>query len=580
MFKIAISIFLFLNFFLQGIGAAERTQKDRMLTDLDFIQQVFECCYAPAEWKQEQFDWNLNRKIETAKRKVGKIEENDIKRFQIILKQFLNSVRDYHVNVSFSSTESASLPFNVQWRSGKYIIVKINEGENSPLGIGDEVLTLGGIAVESLIADLKKETLKKNRLESDHSLALETLTYRCGALGHQVPQGSAVVEIKKYQSEKIETHEVFWDYKSEQVFKPPMDKNVKHTKKRPGKSLLRYKCDQRAVIPYHDVMVETFADYASQSNFSIPRKNIQSNQGRAAQENEEESLAEQNGISPDSIDYFQAELVKLPSGKRTGYVKISTFEGRDFEEAVEAFLSCMDYFQKEADALIINLNNNPGGKVWYMYALASILTDRPLENLKHRFMLTREDVCNALETIEDFKEITTHEEAIEEIGETALGFPVSLRVVHNWLKEAEFKLEQWQQGRRLTDPFYMEGMDLIEPHPKVNFTKPIVILINERDFSCADFFPAIFQDNKRAILVGNTTGGAGGMVESISFPNLNGIRKISYTKSICMRSNVKLIENLGVEPDIPFDFKNEWGDSLIDAEVIFNKILDITDRLL
>jgi hypothetical protein len=39
------------------------------------------------------------------------------------------------------------------------------------------------------------------------------------------------------------------------------------------------------------------------------------------------------------------------------------------------------------------------------------------------------------------------------------------------------------------------------------YTKKIVVLINELDFSAAEFLAAILQDNKRATLFGESTGG-------------------------------------------------------------------------
>jgi C-terminal processing protease CtpA/Prc len=79
------------------------------------------------------------------------------------------------------------------------------------------------------------------------------------------------------------------------------------------------------------------------------------------------------------------------------------------------------------------------------------------------------------------------------------------------------------------------------------------MLINELDFSGGDFCPAILQDNKRAVLFGSRTSGAGGFVTTSTFPNENGIMQFSYTGSLAERPDSLLkIENLGVLPDIAY----------------------------
>jgi C-terminal processing protease CtpA/Prc len=96
------------------------------------------------------------------------------------------------------------------------------------------------------------------------------------------------------------------------------------------------------------------------------------------------------------------------------------------------------------------------------------------------------------------------------------------------------------------------GLGTIAP-AAAHYSKPVMILTNPLDFSGGDFFPAIMQDNKRAVIFGERTAGAGGVVKTYARENnLLGVEAIHLTATIAERPDGQPIENLGVTPDIPY----------------------------
>ena len=216
----------------------------------------------------------------------------------------------------------------------------------------------------------------------------------------------------------------------------------------------------------------------------------------------------------------------------------------------------MRLFQERTDALVIDQINNPGGFLFYMCGLLSTLSDQPLFVPKQRMMITQEKVFESIDNLKILEQIQSDDQAQAFLGNDFSGVPVTYQTAQFITDYYQFIVSEWDAGRKLTDPYYIY-LDRILPHSYSNYTKPILLLTNSMDFSCGDFFPAILQDNKRVKILGSVTGGAGGYIETVEFPNRFGIQAFSYTGSIAQRLNGKPIENLGVTPDIEYHITAE-----------------------
>lgn len=234
---------------------------------------------------------------------------------------------------------------------------------------------------------------------------------------------------------------------------------------------------------------------------------------------------------------FSACIYKVSDGRPIGYVRMPQYNYD--ESAVNEFTKLVAHLETATEALVFDQVNNPGGSMFQMYAILSCLTDRALSLPQHQLALNDEDAAKA-----------TRDVALAEAGDAV---PPDERPSPELVAYSRFVLSEIKAGRkRLTNPGYLAGIAKVLP-AKNHYTKKIIVLINELDFSAAEFLAAILQDNKRATLFGRRTAGAGGCVRPVTLPNSAaqfGIRSISITWTIARRTNGQMIENIGIHPDV------------------------------
>src|SRR5262249_29962176 len=134
---------------------------------------------------------------------------------------------------------------------------------------------------------------------------------------------------------------------------------------------------------------------------------------------------------PNADNPFHAYLYLTADGQKVGYVRIPHYIGGDY--SAEKFSEIIDQFENTSAALVIDQVNNPGGSIFYMYALASMLSDKPLVVPKHKETLTQQDVLSAVEIEEQLTKVVDDEQAVELIGETIGGYPVDYQMAQSIL---------------------------------------------------------------------------------------------------------------------------------------------------
>ncbi len=529
-------------------------KQEQMVIDLDVIKNAFDVLYAPAEWKKRYANWDLEENIALAKKRVRENRSISVDEYQTIVRNFFNTTHDYHVNVLFCSEEMAALPFRIQGVDGKYIVAGIADPSDEakrltiPLQVGDEVLTFDGQPVAQLVQKLKVEHFGERHSPTDEAIAESYLTRRVKMLGcREIPQGLVTITVRHKVTNRVKSYTLEWIYKPEVIqnhFKGAIAKNEASKK---GLSLKENPLMQREMItPIY-------------SAWKKADRLLFSEEESKDEENDTGWLSSKRGFLPylgpvvweaSHQESFHAYIFKGPKQQLIGFIRIPAFMGSD--EEAEAFGSIIAEMQKQTSALVIDQTNNPGGNLFYMLALLSMLSEEPMLLPTQRETITQKHVFDAVMAIEAIRSIRDKKSTlIEEEEDVVQGYHIGENFDVILGRYYQFLINEWNNGSTITQNVPIMGIEHILPHPQYRYTKPILFLVNHLDFSCADFMPSVLQDNRRATIMGSRTAGAGGYLINESYPNLFGIEAFTYTGSIAERPNKQPIENLGITPDIP-----------------------------
>lgn len=556
-------LFVFLIFLFSINSCDASLNKEKMQSNLDILKNTFEVYYAPYQWKKSYANWDLDEKIAEAKELVDAIEPITIKDYHRILKTFFNSTRDYHVGIYFYSTEEAFLPFRIHGSQGRYFIAWVYKplfsGLKDPLCVGDEVVLFDGAPVHDLVQSIKDSDYGNSESLTDQALAESDLTMRVGEEGYVVPKGPVTLTVRHAGTKEVTTYRLHWFYHPEYITDPVNPLEVAKKANLLNETVGQYHLvnGNRYPLGKHPFFAKEMVTPKYKKYKAACKRRLKAFQADRAEDEDEKFIGDTKSFVPalgekvwtaDKSNPFEAYIYLSPEGKQIGYVRIPHYGGGNY--SADKFSQLISKFDAEADAVVIDQLNNPGGNVFYMYALASMLSPTPLEVPSYEMAITQEDLFFALEGEDDLIDVRSDEDACEVIGSNLWGYPVDITLARQILYYFRFIIDEWEAGRRLTRPEYVYGVKHLALHPKVQLSKPLLVLTNSLDFSCGDFLPAILQDNGRATILGTRTAGAGGYVLSHEYPNLFGILDYSFTGSLAKRSDKTPVENLGVSPDI------------------------------
>lgn len=531
------------------------TLSDDVVGALYTMRSVYRAEYAPAQWKKKFSGYDLETEFNKALAAVQAKPDLTLADAREIFKSFVYAMRDYHTSISFVSTESASLPLSIKSAGDKVFLVFIDRAKLSeasfPFHVGDELVTLDGKPAIAAIAEVQAQ-ITSNVPETDKAIAEMRFFARSTARGLKVPQGPITLGIKAKGTNQVVQFQLIWDYTPEKVFPRGTLTSSEMPLASPVPSLAQGLLSDT---------VDGLDAKATQSPLFHPQMSVKLGEVAVTPDNPF-TTGTRKSFMPDlgtkvwesgTDNFFYAYIYKTADRKLVGYVRIASYEAPDYPKALADFSKIISLFEATTDDMVIDQVNNPGGSVFYLYALASMLTEQPLTTARHRMSITPEDISEALVSIAKLKGVQNDEDAKKVIPASDLdGYPVSYQFARFALSYSQFLVDEWNAGRKLTHPYWIGGVDHINPSA-THYSKPILLLTNHLDFSGGDFFPTVLQDNKRVTILGTRTAGAGGYVNDVKVPNNVGIDTFRCTESIAERVDGNPIENLGVKPDLDYE---------------------------
>lgn len=508
---------------------------------IDYLKFNFETNYAPHLLKKEVCGWNLDEESEKLR---AALRSRDVKIWRKALKGFFDATQDAHVQIHFQSSAISYLPFEIREAEGRYFVVFVDHEVLSEevMQAGDELLFWNGEPIDTVVQRYIKDEF--DRCSTDRSwfeLALLYFTLRDGEMGLQQENGEILVhllrdgEIKSQVVSWISFPELFPDHLAPKRAQMRSDANRFEKIGTPLQQLLSVD----VTLPIWDTNFEETAKREKKMHpFRLGNK-----------------LSFLPLLGPvvwraGEREPYDAYIFEAKNGEKMGYIRIPHFRSNrttDFFALGRAVKKIKD---AGATLLVLDLMHNPGGLMLNMYAVASLFIDQPIDALSQAEVLTNEQIKLALTVKGELASYKGIELDLQG-KKSYYGYPVDHLFRESIKNYADFVLEEASYKKQVTENYPYLGIKKIYPHPRIQYTGPILMLVDSLDFSCAELFEVLLKDAGRARLFGaKTVGAGGGLSPPIIFPNRLGIGDFLLTTSIVTRPNGGIIEGKGVEPDV------------------------------
>jgi hypothetical protein len=468
---------------LAAAPAVAALTPDQKEFDFRLLASMYAKNYAPHEWKQQLFGFNLFDIEGWVSR--ARASADDLGFYEVCA-EYVSSFRDAHTNYSFYSTFAADLGFHSDIYDGKVMIDAINRTrlpqQDLPFGVGWEVVSIDGIPARTLM----------NRFARFISAADERTLQRW----------SAQRLAQRFQSSFPRAHEI--GDTAEVVLRNPHGEESTYT--------LEW---EKRGTPV------TSAGRVPSPKFQVPGRTVQPDVGEdwlpawlaplaelhtAKVETEPDAVLGIGSLNPiyappagfqrrfTSPNAFLSGTYSF-AGQQIGLIRIPNFSPPSINTALQQWNTEIAFMQANTDGLVIDVTRNGGGNICYTEEIVRRLIPYQFRATGMEFRATRL-VVNAFSSMVESAKASGAPDYVIAQAEANLATV----------------LAAYREHRGRTGPISICSYSLDRVPAPVVYSKPILVLIDEFSISAAEMFASLIQDNQRGPLFGFRTNGAGGSV--------------------------------------------------------------------
>ncbi len=552
--KARSTLLLLCAFMLAPVHASAQLLPDQRKFDFESIVALYAKRYAPYDWKRQALGFDLfdikswlNRVLEA---------KDDLEFFEIEA-EYVGRLNDTHSSFSMTSSFRASLGFTVDIYDGKVLIDSISRGllpsSSYPFQTGDELVSVDSVSSEDWIKRISTWRQYGNPATT-RRVAAGQITYRSQ---NTFPRAAEIgdvasVEIRRANG-NLERYTIPWNKSGLPVttvgpvpFPNPAPPDLKRQSGLPEyldvlDELHNYK------LPDGDPILTPLPWTAADGGVVRGFVNGVGYRPPIFQSGFPSSFVQRLGRSSGD---FHFSGTYTADGLTIGFLRIPSFSGGS--SIVLELRNEIEYLQNNTDGLVLDVTRNPGGGC-YMIDAAATLIPYPFYFFGEEIRATQ-DRLNSFQSQLDYARASRAEQWVIDAYQTYVDQMKAALAANRGMTPPIPACRQYDS----TGAPIANGN---APLPTA-YSKPMIVLIDEFSISAGEIFPAMLQDNGRALLVGMRTSGGGGSVSS--WPTGFYSESLSSnTNTLVVRRNpivtadypaAPYVENIGARPDVTLDY--------------------------